>query len=67
MSTFPTKPAGDLTPGDVVKIADGDWRTVAIADTDAEGGTVRVWWSGHINSTRFPADQTLTLAQPLYA
>ncbi|WP_433460656.1 hypothetical protein [Micromonospora sp. CA-248212] len=65
MSTFPTKPAADLNPGDVVKIADGDWRTAAIVTT--ESGAVRVWWSGHINSTVFPADQTLTLAQPLYA
>lgn len=65
MSTFPTKPAADLTPGDVVKVADGDWRTVVIAA--AETGTVRVWWDGHINSTPFPADQVLTLAQPFYA
>ncbi|MEV0214337.1 hypothetical protein [Micromonospora sp. NPDC050695] len=65
MNTFPTKSAADLTPGDVVKIAVGDWRTVAIVATEA--GTVRVWWSGHINSTTFPTDQMLTLAQPLYA
>lgn len=65
MSTFPTKLAADLTPDDIVKIADGDWRTVVIADTDAD--PVRVWWSGHTNSTTFPADQTVTLAQPLYA
>ncbi len=65
MSTFPTKPASDLAPGDMVKVADGDWRTVAIPA--AEAGTVRVWWAGHVNSTVFPPDQMLTLAQPLYA